>query len=95
MPAPFSKPNSMDFVRAKFLSGEYHVIVVTETQLHSAYTDVIAQIPGYTLIRNYRQGRSSKGVALYIKNNIKYRILDRSTGVEETGHEKLTEYLRN
>ena len=36
------------------------------------------------------QGRSSGGVALYIKNNIKYRILDRST---ETGHEKLAEYL--
>ena len=80
----------MDFVRAKFLSGEYHVIAVTEIWLHSAFTDVMAQIPGYTLIRNDRQGRSSRGVALYIKSNIKYRILDRST---ETGHEKLAEYL--
>ena len=80
----------MDFVRAKFLPGEYHVIAVTETWLHSAFTDTMAQIPGYTLIRNDRQGRSSGGVALYIKNNIKYRILDRSI---ETGHEKLAEYL--
>ena len=63
----------MDFVRAKFLSGEYHVIAVTEAWLHSAFTDVMAQIPGYTLIRN-RQGRSLGGVALYIKSNISYYV---------------------
>ena len=80
----------MDFVPAKFLSGEYHVIAVTETWLHSAFTDVMAQIPGYTLIRNDRQGCISGGVALYIKNNMKYCILDRST---ETGYQKLAEYL--
>ena len=80
----------MDFVRAKFLSGEYHVIAVTETWLHSAFTDAMAQIPGYSLIRHDRQECSSGGVALYIKNNIKYCILGRST---ETGHEKLAEYL--
>ena len=80
----------MDFFRAKFLSGEYNVIAVTETWLHSAFTDVMAQIPGYTLIRNDRQGRNSGGVALYIKSKIKYRILDKSS---DTGQEKLAEYI--
>ena len=79
----------MNFVCAKLYSGEYHIIAVTETWLHSAFTDAMTQIPGYTLVRNDRQGRGSGGVALYIKSNIKYRILDRSY---ETGKKEIFDF---
>ena len=50
----------------------------------------MAQIPGYALIRNDRQGRSSGGIALYIRENIKYRIIEMS---QDTGVLKLPEFL--
>ena len=50
----------------------------------------MAQIPGYTIIRNDRQGRSSGGIALYIRKNIKYRIIEMS---QDTGPMKLPEFF--
>ena len=50
----------------------------------------MAQVPGYTLIRNDRQCRSSGGIALYIRENIKYRIIKMS---HYTGPMKLPEFL--
>ena len=50
----------------------------------------MAQIPGCTLIRNDREDRSSGGIALYIRDNLKYRIIEMS---HDTGELKLPEYL--
>ena len=66
------------------------MIAVTETWLNPAFTDKMAQIPGYTLIRNDREGRSSGGVALYIRENLKHKIIEMS---HATGESKLPEYL--
>ena len=69
---------------------KHHVIAVNETCLNPAFTDEMAQIPGYTLIRNDRQERSSGGIALYTRENIKYRIIEMS---QDTGLMKLPEFL--
>ena len=50
----------------------------------------MAEINGYTLVRNDKQGRSSGGVALYIKSNLSYKVLAAS---KDTGFDKLPEYL--
>ena len=80
----------MDFCRTELLPSSFDIIAVSKTWFHPAFTDSMAEIKGYSLVRNDRQGRSSGGVALYIKSNLSYKILSAS---KETGVDKLPEYL--
>ena len=50
----------------------------------------MAQIPGYSLIRNDREGRSSGGIALDIRDNLKYKIIEM---IHDMGQMKLPEYV--
>lgn len=42
----------MDQIRAAVVKGVYHVVVVSETWLHSNILDELVQIENYCLIRN-------------------------------------------
>ena len=80
----------MDYCRTVLLPLSFDIIAVFETWFHPAFTDKMAEIKGYSLVRNDRQGRSSGGVALYIKSHIPFKILSSS---KDTGVDKLPEYL--
>ena len=83
------RPKRLDFCRAELLPHAFDIIAVSETWFHPAFTDSMAEIKGYTLVRNDRQGRGSGGVALYIKSNFSYKVPAAS---KDTGADK-PEYL--
>ena len=60
-----------DFVADK----DYHVIGVTESWLHQDIPNNLISLPNYNLIRNDRKNKRGGGVALYLKNNLKYDVL--------------------
>ena len=71
-------------------SQPFHVIAVTETRFHPKFTDKMANLTNYNIVRNDRLGRTGGGVALYINNNLKYKVLIMSTNHGNLG---LAEYL--
>jgi Reverse transcriptase (RNA-dependent DNA polymerase)/Endonuclease-reverse transcriptase len=54
------------------------LIAVSETWLNSKHPDKICAVQGYNLVRNDREGSRGGGVALLIKQNIKFKILTSS-----------------
>ena len=51
-----------------FGNAGYHAICMSETWLRSDMTDELVKLPGYTLFRCDREGRSGGGVAFYLSN---------------------------
>jgi len=59
-------------------SREHHVIVVciSETFLKPDLRDDLVFIEGYKIIRNDRTGKGAGGVAMYIRDDLKFKILN-------------------
>jgi hypothetical protein len=56
------------------------VIAISETWLKPSITSGVVALPGYSLIRNDRLGKTGGGVAAFIKKGLKYRQLYLSPG---------------
>lgn len=56
------------------------ICAVSETWLKNIDSNKFSKILGYTCVRNDRLNKRGGGVCLYIKNGIKYKVLDRSPG---------------
>ena len=68
----------MDEFRLTFHNSKATIITVTETWASASVTDSQMSLVGYNLIRHDRKGRRGGGLAVYIKNGIKYRVLEKS-----------------
>jgi hypothetical protein len=62
-----------------FLGGEVDVILISESWLKPNIPDQVIFLPGYKIIRNDRLGKVGGGVAMYIKSNLKFKILSYSS----------------
>jgi len=72
----------LDDFRLYFTSNRYHVICISESWLLPSISDDYVALPGYTLVRCDRTGdRRGGGVALYVENSLKVRVLATSGGV--------------
>lgn len=72
----------MDDFRNLVLDGDYDIIGITETWLSGSVADNLLFIDGYQMERCDRLSRGG-GVALYIKNNIKYVKLSSGIQIEQ------------
>lgn len=50
-------------------------ISVVETWLSPSLPDALVRLPGYNLVRTDRQGKRGGGVALYLRDDLKYKII--------------------
>ena len=57
------------------LDRSFHIISISETWLRSFISDDLISFNNYFLIRNDRQGREGGGVACYIHNSLKAKVL--------------------
>ena len=58
-----------------FASRTCHVIMISESFLKPTLPDAMASISGYKLIRNDRVGKRCGGVAMYLREDIKFKVL--------------------
>lgn len=65
----------IDELRNVFYATNAHVISFSETWLKSYNTSKSVEIDGYNLVRCDRRMRKSGGVAIYLKENVKFRVL--------------------
>ena len=73
----------------------YHLFGIAESKLGPAVEDYLVQIDGYTLVRQDRK-MGGGGVALYVRNTLKVKILEKSntTKIDECEEPKpQPEYL--
>src|SRR5580765_6927369 len=63
-----------------FCNADFHVICMSETWLRPGITDVMLRLPGYSLFRCDRMGRSGGGVAFYLSDRFRASILRCSAG---------------
>lgn len=75
--------NKLSEIENLILCHHPHVLVITETWLHAGVLDCEVIPASYKLLRNDRTSRGG-GVAIAIKNNIKFSVLE---GIPE--HESL------
>ena len=81
---------NIDLCRAHVANFSYALIAVSETWFTLKFTDKMAELNGYNLIRNDRCDRRAGGVALYVLKNYKYKILALS---KNTALDFFAEYL--
>ncbi|XP_046750069.1 uncharacterized protein LOC124413491 [Diprion similis] len=65
----------IDQIKIFFEQNFYHIISISETWLHSYISDDVVRLNNYFLIRNDREGREGGGVACYIHNSLKVKVL--------------------
>lgn len=65
----------IDELRSVFRDTNAHVISFSETWLKSYNTNKSVEIEGYRMLRCDRRFRRSRGVAIYVKNDVKFRFL--------------------
>ena len=66
------------------------IFAVSETWLNKSMATKNVKIDGYTFIRHDRDGRSKKrggGVGIYIRSNLKYKIIEKSVITDQQGVE--------
>lgn len=78
-----------DYLTYVFGNQKIHVIGVSESWLKPSLNSSLVALPGYTLYRNDRVGKGGGGVAAYIREGIKVKVLESSPG--QYNHK--TEYL--
>ncbi|KMQ88324.1 rna-directed dna polymerase from mobile element jockey-like protein [Lasius niger] len=64
-----------DEFRHNFTNSDYHVICMSETWLRPGITDTMVGLPGYSLFRCDREGRSGGGVGFYLSERLSATIL--------------------
>ena len=74
----------MDEFRLTFSDSKATVITVSETWATTSVRDSQISLAGYNLLRHDRKGRRGGGLAVYIKNCIKYKVIEKSTEQEKT-----------
>jgi exonuclease III len=70
------------------------VAAVSETWLKSKHPDKLCSVNGYQLVRNDREGLGGGGVALFVKNNLKLKILDSSPNSFDPSRAEFAIYRR-
>ena len=66
---------NLDELKCILIENRVHVCALNETRLDSEIDNSEIEIPGYTIIRKDRN-RNGGGVAIYIQNDIKYKVLE-------------------
>lgn len=61
-----------------------HAVAVSETWYNNSLNDRFVSIPGFTLIRHDRTGKRGGGVAIYLRENFKFRIVKKSSSNAHT-----------
>ncbi len=56
------------------LNNDFSIIAISETWLKSNTHPALINIDNYTIVRSDRQDKKAGGVALYIKNNVNFKI---------------------
>lgn len=54
---------------------DLHAILISESFLKPSISDSIVEIPGYVLVRHDRVERQCGGVAMYIRNDLKHKVV--------------------
>lgn len=68
----------LDHVRTVFEKSNIDIICVSETWFQEKVSDVHYTIKGYKLFHNGRKGRKGGGVAIYSKDNLKAKLINKS-----------------
>src|SRR5215469_525997 len=68
----------LDEFRSFFEDSGYHIICVSETWLKPSISDNMVALRGYHIIRQDRTCRGGGGVALYLCNQLKGKIVQHS-----------------
>jgi hypothetical protein len=77
---PGSAAAHIDDINRLFNGVEMHVIAISETWYKGWHANKRICIPGYRVIRADRKdGRRGGGVAMFIKSNLKFKVLARSS----------------
>lgn len=63
---------------SSFDSDLVHAVLISETFLKPALSSSLYLLPGYKLLRNDRTGKGGGGVAIYLRADLKHKIIDRS-----------------
>ena len=74
---------------ATFENAPVHACLVSETFLKPTLPSSSFALPGYVLVRNDRTGKGGGGVAIYIRADIKYKVVSQSP----SSYSKALEYL--
>lgn len=72
----------IDEFRRIFEGSRSHVVVASETWFKSYRNNKAVSVEGYELFRNDRVARRSGGVAIYVMNGIKTKVVRSSIGVK-------------
>jgi hypothetical protein len=80
----------MNILRHLLSNQSVDIVAISETWLKSKTTDKFCSVNGYKLIRNDREGKGGGGVAIYVKNTIKFKILATSPNIFDP---KQVEYI--
>lgn len=67
-----------DYFMEAFLGKNIHVIAVSETWLNPCINSSQIELPNYEIIRSDRAHKNGGGVALYIRNDIKHKLISTS-----------------
>lgn len=66
----------VDYLSYVFTNKQIHVIGVSESWLKPSLNTSLVALPGYTLYRNDRIGKGGGGVAAYVRDDIKVKVLE-------------------
>ncbi|XP_077258283.1 uncharacterized protein LOC143895191 [Temnothorax americanus] len=78
-----------------FATCFFHVISVSETWLHSDVSDALVALDSYFLIRRDREGRRGGGVACFVHDSLRVKVIDVSaTGADISSPEYLILEIR-
>lgn len=69
-----------DEFRLHFAARAYHIICLSETWLRSEITDSMVTLRGYTLLRRDRVGVVGGGVGVYVRQDVRARVIAESAG---------------
>lgn len=61
-----------------FYSNHIHAILISESFLKPSLASTNYALPGFILLRNDRTGKGGGGVAIYLRSNLKFKIISQS-----------------
>ena len=71
-----AKPQALQQLEGELVSYNIDAALISETHLKQKHTDKIIQIAGYNIIRRDRIKRRAGGVAIVLKEDWNYTVLD-------------------
>lgn len=69
----------IDEIRSIFSEVNMHIICISETWLKAYRSNKSLELTGYKMFRNDRTSKRGGGVCIYVKKNIRSRIISKST----------------